>query len=358
MTNQINNIHYDDLLINRDLERRKIQAELLNISDKLKEFNCEDDMTDLIKLWHNKFSERVRKSSDPDDIINEFIIGLQNILIDPINPLLRIPLDEKAVLGSDGRVYGHKSLCLYLHLAPEEYRWRSPVNRIDETPFTVSDIPHPIVKTAVLWLKERKALLHSEEVENEYLKLEKLGKIPSLPTQKAYKKFKQLERIRHIVEKQESLVKEKELFEKSLEDNFKHKIESFQIIEKKYKDFEKEILLSIEEQKKKNLEVLENIKKEIENGANEVNDLNRRNRELEERLQKLKEGIDDAERESIKLSIAINELKQAIKERDNGLLGTIVKTCLIIGGCALGTHFLPVTLVPKESGTLLKIVLN
>lgn len=139
---------------------RCIFAELAEIREELEKSPLQDEMTQDIRQWEREFFFSLRRTGDAQTKLNEFTGLLQELLRDPI---VQAPLEEGALLGSDGRTYGRMSLCVYLNNAPEQYRHRSPLDVRNEAPFTTT--PHPNVDLMLRWLGRRNNLLHSEELE-------------------------------------------------------------------------------------------------------------------------------------------------------------------------------------------------
>jgi hypothetical protein len=173
--------------------RRRLQVELSRIADRLAEAHLDDEMTQQIRLWRDRFFSSLRSNADVVAIQEEFTGLLQELLVDPIS---QAPLDEEAVLGSDGRTYGAMSLTLYIHSAPEAFKGRSPLDPQDPTPF--SSYSHPIVRHMTSWLKDHQALLHSEELERTYRELMDQRRTAAAAVQQNNR----MDRIRRIREQQ------------------------------------------------------------------------------------------------------------------------------------------------------------
>lgn len=174
--------------------RRQLQVELTRIKDLLDGSLLGDEKTQQIRLWQERFFLSLRLNIDVQAIQDEFIGLLQEILVDPI---AQVPLDEEAVLGSDGITYGGMSLTVYIHSVSEELRQRSPLN--SQNPATFLSSPHPIVRHMIRWLRDHHALLRSEEMERVYGVLMEQRRVDEA----AIRNNTRMNRIRRIRERQE-----------------------------------------------------------------------------------------------------------------------------------------------------------
>lgn len=146
--------------------RRRLQAELTRIGDLIAETHFDDAMTRRIGAWRERFFNSLRLNINVEVIQAEFIGLLQEFLVDPSS---QTPVDEEAILGSDGRTYSNMTITLYNHSAPEALRGRSPLEPENAARFTY--VPHPIVRHMTRWLSDHGALLRSEETERRYREL-------------------------------------------------------------------------------------------------------------------------------------------------------------------------------------------
>lgn len=147
-------------------ERDALQAELDVIGKQLAQSNMNDRLSQDIVNWHSRFVNAVGKSKNLNETLTDYIALLQEILVDDVR---HVPLDERALYGSDGRTYSFMSYNLYQRSAPAEFRGRSPLNPKDKRPFTTT--PHCNAAHMVRWLQRHNAQLHSRELEQEYEQL-------------------------------------------------------------------------------------------------------------------------------------------------------------------------------------------
>lgn len=304
--------------------RRRNHAELSCLRDLLARSPLQDPVTESVRHWQQQFFSALNLNVDVYRIEHEFTALLQEILKDAIS---HTPLDEEPLLGSDGKTYSRNSLCLYLHRAEEPYKYRSPFAPHDATPFTT--IGHPIAYEMVQWLKKRGALQPSLQVEQSY---------PPPPTERS-------ERIRRIQEKQaqrkQQQEEQRELFhqdmnqmQKALAERVQDCFASIHCKAEQLAHEQLEKIDALEKSDQKQLEALQQAVHELERQATE---LEQQTEELRRHLHRLNGAIAETERDDIQLQIAINETRQAIRERDRSQIGSLFSALSVIGGCACAT---------------------
>lgn len=148
--------------------RRRLGAELTGIGGQLSKFGIDDELSQAIQTWHEGLAAAFKTTADMEPILQTYIQLLQELLTSSI-----WPLDDQALLGSDGGTYGYKHLCLILNSIPEEhrekYRNRSPRDSDNPKPFTTS--PHETVQYMIKWLKSYGVELKSEKIERSFKNL-------------------------------------------------------------------------------------------------------------------------------------------------------------------------------------------
>ncbi|MBF8263703.1 MAG: hypothetical protein HW387_1368 [Parachlamydiales bacterium] len=143
--------------------RRRLLGELEAVQQQINHWGLQDEMTVAISRWRQNFVAILNNSRaiPEEEICQSFIAPLQNMLRDPIT---RAPLDDRAVLGSDGHTYGQNSLDFFRQFnAQEPYRSRSPLHMNCNDYFTTT--PHRVVRHMLNWLRQHNALLYSPELE-------------------------------------------------------------------------------------------------------------------------------------------------------------------------------------------------
>jgi len=208
-----------------EILRRKIKGELAEIKSQIDASGLNDDMTKSIELWRSHFSKAFELNVDGRKILEAYIPLLQDLLIDAFAQ----PMDENALLGSDGKTYGHMSLSLYINSTPDIYKNRSPCDPENPKPFTV--VNHPVVGHMIAWLKKHHAQIRSRDLESQYNLLVASHCAPALPfaaplTSDPRDKIRQIFARQAQRERQRKL--EMEQFVKKLEQDKQTKIASLQ----------------------------------------------------------------------------------------------------------------------------------
>ncbi len=138
----------------------EISSKLAEIQTITEEYALDDESTLLIGNWKEAFQGCIIENSDNKVVLGLFLGKLQEALVDPI---LKCPLDEKAVLGSDGITYSWQALKNYRKNMQEPYKNRAPSNPENEETFTATN--HPLVQMLIPWIKKHDRLINSEEVD-------------------------------------------------------------------------------------------------------------------------------------------------------------------------------------------------
>jgi hypothetical protein len=303
------------------------------IRDNLAASPLQDEMTQALRQWQQEFSIALRLNVDVDRIEKEFVTLLQELLKDPI---YHAPLDEEPLLGSDGKTYGRKSLCIHLHSIPDNYRHRSPFAPHDPTAFTT--MSHPIAQEMVLWLKCRGELLSCVKIEQSFQTLVEENQLPSVPTKQSERiqrlKDKQMQRNREKAEKRDAFAAQINAMRDAIAQNI---CETFAPIHQKAEKVAQEQLKKIDIIEKKDYEQHQALLKVVNQLESDVKALELQNEELRNRIQNVDTAISEAERDNVRLQIAINETRKAIQERDQGSISSLVTALAIIGACAFAT---------------------
>lgn len=341
--------------------RRQINAELNEIRDQLHRFGHQDEMSQGIAHWHQSFVDAMRLNADAQHVLNEYIGLLQELLIDPIS---YTPLDEQALLGSDRRAYGRMSLCVFLNQVPPACRQRCPFSLEDSTSFTVR--PHDLVRHMTQWLKNHGALLRSSDLEETYRRADKSVlsaiEIPSLvdPT---FSNRNLDERRRRIIERlalrEEHRDQQMREFSeqlsgtvRELNETIQNRFEAVHMQIQRNSEGQSARLDQIEQRDQRQFEALQQAQEQLER---EIEEIARQNRELEEQIARVDIQIELAERDNLRLQIAINQAREAIEKRNKNWLGPVLVTLAILGGCAASTWILQnigssLAITPLEAG--------
>lgn len=336
--------------------RRRIRAELVEIAELLCN-SGRDEMTEVIRDWHKKFSSFL-DSDDIEPVINNFARSLKVSLIDCKS---FAPLDQKALLGSDGRTYGYKSLSVYLSEVREEYKSRSPYNPNDETPFTVS--PHPLVRHMVKWLERFTPEVQTQESELEraFRLLEEQNRLPPLPTLERAAELEKgkndLERIRQITQ---------EVFEMKPAAPQPQGLLSkrFEVVRDKIKAERESVFgdlyAELDAMKREVLAKQNAVEKEIRQDYQELNEaarllqagidtLRTENSILQARIADVTGHVSDIEKNNARLQFAINETLKRDKKRKKRWVKQLIKTVVIVALCVFGAYALQAALAAASA---------
>ena len=170
----LNNIHVEVLPPAEGLAataaRRRWLGALAEIRQFCERVNGQDAMSQQLIDWFFRFQEQLRLHPDADRVAAEFLVVLDEILVDSLSEL---PLTEETVLGSDGETYLPQSIDQFwdlvedalsrrereneldprqqdlLNAARERPRRRSPLHLDDPALFNVRE--HPVVPPIVQW---------------------------------------------------------------------------------------------------------------------------------------------------------------------------------------------------------------
>ena len=147
--------------------REQLRAELAGIECQLRDSGMTDPLSQSIADWRRQFVYAINRSGDFNGALGTYISLLQGLLRDDI---ARIPLDERSLLGSDGRTYSLMSYSLYQHTAPVEFRERSPLDPENRARFTTS--PHHNAAFMARWLQTHNAQQRCpDELERRYAQM-------------------------------------------------------------------------------------------------------------------------------------------------------------------------------------------
>lgn len=152
--------------LKRHAPRKVFLMELEGINRSIVQSGLEDEMTQQARGWNEGFMRALNGNADPRQSGQINITLLQELLRDAITDA---PLDEGAVLGSDGHTYSRMSLDVYLLSVPVIYRNRCPLDVNNPAPFTV--VPHVVAKHLARFLKGYHALQESIELRRTFERL-------------------------------------------------------------------------------------------------------------------------------------------------------------------------------------------
>lgn len=305
--------------------RRRMRADLSALNDLLNDRQTNDEMTNLIRLWHQNFIMAISLKADDQEILSEFIKLLQEMLIDP---LFHAPLDENAYLGTDGHVYGEMSYEVWKHSAQEEHKNCSPMNPLSGILFT--KVPHPIVRHLIQWLKNYNALLHSEDLERNYQHLQ------------VQKRMKKIERLKNRKEQlhQEKVNKRQEA-DKRIQDLANELsveiLQPFKALHDEVKGHSDRISEKIEEINTQDERDRSDLTKALTEVESKIKKLKIEIHAQREKIQEVNGDISEAKKTNIELQLAIDCTRKAIEKQKKGWILGVLKIAGVIGASGLAT---------------------
>ncbi len=326
-------------------ERADIGQELTEIGDLISKYVQDrqyrhrddnvDEMTQQIGGWQRQFSQLNQSNGDVRRVLSEHIQLMQEILVDCLS---HTPLDEDAVLGSDGRTYGSMTLRLYLSTVPEPLRNRSPSFPESTDRFTAS--AHPVVKHMLRWLEKHNARLHSADTEAAFKRASERWELPNIPSEPAVQSARdrilarQAERNRVREEEQKKFAEDVIGLSRDVQ---QEREAGFREVHARIDEVSQKANADIDEVQRQHDVQIANIQALIAQREQEIAEGERHNQELRERVSQTNVQISAAERDNLQIEIAMNETRQALKKRDKGWLKDLLTVVAIIGVCAFAT---------------------
>ena len=327
--------------------RRRLRAEIAEIRNQINRFNSTDPLSNLISRWAQDFSESLNvRNVNEQAVLREYIRLLQEILVDS---LTNTPLDDEALLGSDGRTYGYKHLCLHIIDVGEEYRSRSPIYPLDPAPFSTKE--HTLARYMIRWLERHNSKLESEEINRAFSDLD-LDQVEFLIPNEIN------DRIRRIVRRQ--LLREQpnsqfEEFCQNTLNNFTNLLnQQAALFRNNQERFRTEVLGNLSDIQQRDDASRELINRNIEVITGRIEENTQDIEGLRERLRDLEGQIDEARKEDLNLQIKIKELDQAIQESKSDHFFTIIAVVgsvfITWGLSSVFTANIGAVLIPKTGG--------
>ncbi len=340
----INTIQVD---VGRELRdtgpRRALQAELAAVRNEIRYFNSNDEISREIDIWERNFTEALNVPNiNAAAVLQAYIYLLQQILTDTITDT---PLDDKALLGTDGRTYGYKHLCIHLNKVSEHYRNRSPINPDSKDKFSTKE--HLLASYMIGWLARHNAKIESEEINRafENLKPDQVQLI--IPNEKN-------DRIRRVVEMQLQKDKEALRYESLRRDIQQQHIvlldRLFIPFYERIQGFNTEVQGRLANIAERDTQECDQINKKLEQLAEEIRGDQEKIETLDARISYLGDEISEAGRNDLIIQRRIIEVDKAIKERKKNKWGTILKCVGMAAVCCVATWALSAAL----SSTALK----
>ncbi len=301
--------------------RRRVRAELTELKTIMRETHLQDEMTGTISIWAENFWEALLLNADDDEIFRGFSQLMQELLTDPF---FGAPLDEEALLGSDGHTYGKKSHAVWEDRVEEMYKRRSPMDPDDPTFLDLR--PHPVARYMVCWLQRYNLLQVSEDIErayNEIIPRQRLARIERLRESKAARDRQRNERIAQN--------------ERDLNAEIETILEPLIEVRDLIRNNANELIERAEEIRENDSENIQVERDAIQRIDADITVIDLRNTQLIQRVNEVGELISETEKENAKLEIAINKTRKAIKKQRKGWVSGVLKTAVVVAACAAAT---------------------
>jgi hypothetical protein len=375
-------IHNHNLLVHETANRRKIFSELAEINAlHLRHAAFTDHMSRAIRQWTVDFLFALR-ARDENEVAPIYREMMQELLRDA---LTQTPLDENAILGSDGETYSSLSYAIYTQHAPEQLRQRSPLHPEQEG-FTVQ--PHPIARHMVRWLQSQPDALLALAQHELYQRIaeripqdaphdpldELFGAVEERARrdrQEIHERMDRLEEgVEHVrIERVENPIEQAGLNIQQLEAiaRMRNQLRRGQVgREERRQQFRQrlnqiedqnrvEMLRQLDEQNERIAEAEENVRERMDNLdaadcqreaavrnqllklQEEIRAHRKTVRKLESYVERNREKIKEAEREDAEIAIRIQKLKNRVRKRNAFSMGRLLTTLALVGSCGLAT---------------------
>lgn len=350
----------------------KLKRELIEMGYALQQSGLRDTLTQDLVQWHANFLKAFH-SKARDQAIGLFTEQLKKILTNPIG---YGPLDEDAVLGSDGRTYSKAFLRHFRCSTEEPYRSRSPLDPHNAVPFRTQ--PHPVVRHLVQWLKKHGQYIAPAEEEKKGDELVEEKKEPPVakgpdarrahvPVVREEKKGPSIvddpDGLRRVIAAQaiqgpivddETLELDQLLQEECniFEDNLNEQVG---LLRQETRENVRVVHARLDELERLDEEALAPLRQKAAALQAGAADLERGNVELAEETRRIGVQGDETERDNKRLQILINETKIAQAKRESSGWSDLAGALLTIGACALASWSFGVSIAPMKNG--LKVII-
>lgn len=295
---------------------RRIRAELSAIRDELRYCGA-DDLSQRVTKWCDTFErflmEDVRSDVDLQPIIRMAIPYMQRVFRCSLPP--HRPLDETALLGSDGKVYSPIS---------------SPL-----PPLTMA--PHPLASCLVRWLAGYGACLHiPQRVDDEEDRLaEELARQLRAARSRRRDRAEKAAHVEPELEQFEGELRAAVVAEMARHEEAMHQIAAehhvnLDAVETRIEDLAARVHPIVNELRQANQDL-----------SADTEARRRETEELRDMLQQRDREITALERSTAQLKIEVNELHERLNERDRERNDNLIQTVLIIAACVIICKLLP-----------------
>ncbi len=358
-------------------ERRRLLATLAGIGSQLQESRMNDPLSQSIADWHRQFVQEVRSSDNLDGMLGTYVTRMQGILRDAATD---VPLDERALLGSDGRTYNFMSYHLYRHAARAELRERSPLEL--DNPARLTTSPHYNAAFMIRWLQTHNALQRSPDLEHRYALIEP----PPIPVQQptrlqaptmavapqaaaAARTQERRERLRRIEAMAAERARQDAEEDRALIEQFSqmtHRVEqiveeSFAPIHERVAAVGQRVFARADAIQREDAERMEEARCMVGRLESDVGELEYRNVVLDRSIESVSTEVTGGKRDNVQLERDINSARIAIRKRESSSIGGLLQSVAVIGACAFATWALAgvlqgVAIFPTGNGVGVKML--
>ncbi len=321
--------------------RTQLRAELTGIAEILRQCPGTDSVTTASARWHANFSAALNLHAVEDErLLSTFTALLQDLLVDDLGA--RLPLDENALLGSDGHVYGSIPLRLHLYHSKEPYKYRSPLDPENRATFVTT--PHILATHLVRWLQRRGASpslpAAIEQSYQELLAQKRLPPVPTLSTEKARhikenkarEKLEQQARVRAQLQPLQELLEQETL---SFNAATQEALEPITELMQEQRAEHHAQLIKNQAQEK---HVRDQIHAQLDQTRQELSQLQQDNDRLRANTEGIQTEILSTEQQGEKFQLLVNEVKEELRRRNEGTFLKVLATVAAVGICTLLTY--------------------
>lgn len=344
--------------------KRRLNIELNRL---LEEEHLGDALSLDLVAWIEGFLSALRTNLDVGPIFESYVTLLKEMLLDPIT---QTPLDQNALLGSDGYCYGYHVLCLFTYALPEELHWCSPLQLDEPSEELFLTVPHHFVRSMVNWLVSHGEFHPSEEIVANFMTLQtNLGErqvrrlIPN-------ERNARLHRISRAVGERSE---QHNVIETSLNNihSFQESVENyirkeFEEVADRVNQFANTAIEGLSELESRTEQHFQQLEQRIFEVQKEENLLEKEIEKLESQISYVESEIDSAEKEELKVRLEIKKLERIMEKRKKEKAAAFWKTLAIVSFTSLGTYFLQqfvlpnlnIALLPENGGGALSLSLT
>lgn len=323
-------------------EEQRTISELERIRRQIANSGLNDPMTRSLVNWQEGFAKHFRAHrADTAAVLQTYIDLLKQIMVDPI---IHVPLDDLAVLGSDNHAYNYQYLNIRLNSGeiPEGQRNRSPYDPMDPRPFTAQ--PHTNVRHLVGWLRGQRVYEPDSKIEAEFKRLQDRNIVLIRANPPTAEEFKR-ERIDGLLAIQrgrdQKKVKAEEDQEKKINEN-KERLENlivnrFGPIEQRCNDAFQGFNNRLAAVQQGNDNHLVQLNQMADNLLQQCDKMETEIKVLKEQEKSIQAGIETTHLANIQLQQDVHQTLIEIKKRNSKWIKDLCIAAAVVGGCMIAS---------------------